>query len=57
EIADRREAIRAAVASLRAGDILVLAGKGHERVQIVGSEFRPFDDAAEARAALSEAES
>ena len=56
EIADRREAIRAAVARLKAGDVLVLAGKGHERVQIVGTESRPFDDAAEARAALSEAE-
>ncbi|MCC7015807.1 MAG: UDP-N-acetylmuramoyl-L-alanyl-D-glutamate--2,6-diaminopimelate ligase [Rhodospirillales bacterium] len=56
EIADRREAIRAAVARLEAGDVLVLAGKGHERVQIVGTESRPFDDAAEARTALSEAE-
>jgi UDP-N-acetylmuramoyl-L-alanyl-D-glutamate--2,6-diaminopimelate ligase len=57
EIADRRAAIRAAVARLAAGDILVLAGKGHERVQIVGTESRPFDDAAEARAALREADS
>jgi UDP-N-acetylmuramoyl-L-alanyl-D-glutamate--2,6-diaminopimelate ligase len=54
EIADRRQAIRAAVAALRAGDVLVLAGKGHERVQIVGAESRPFDDAVEARAALAE---
>jgi UDP-N-acetylmuramoyl-L-alanyl-D-glutamate--2,6-diaminopimelate ligase len=54
EIPDRRRAIRAAVARLRAGDVLVLAGKGHERTQIVGTEARPFDDAAEARAALAE---
>lgn len=56
EIASRREAIRASVAPLRKGDILVLAGKGHERFQIVGTETRPFDDAAEARAALREIE-
>jgi UDP-N-acetylmuramoyl-L-alanyl-D-glutamate--2,6-diaminopimelate ligase len=55
EIADRRLAIRAAIARLRAGDVLVLAGKGHERYQIVGTESHPFDDAAEARAALAEA--
>ncbi|MSP79519.1 MAG: UDP-N-acetylmuramoyl-L-alanyl-D-glutamate--2,6-diaminopimelate ligase [Rhodospirillales bacterium] len=55
EIADRREAIRAAVARLKAGDVLVLAGRGHERVQIVGTDALPFDDAAEARAALGEA--
>jgi UDP-N-acetylmuramoyl-L-alanyl-D-glutamate--2,6-diaminopimelate ligase len=54
EIPDRRRAIRAAVARLGAGDVLVLAGKGHERTQIVGTEARPFDDAAEARAALAE---
>ena len=57
EIADRRQAIRTAVARLGAGDILVLAGKGHERYQIVGAESRPFDDAAEARAAMGEIES
>ncbi len=54
EIADRRQAIRDAVARLGAGDVLVLAGKGHERVQIVGTESHPFDDALEARAALAE---
>ena len=52
EIGDRRQAIRAAVASLGAGDLLVIAGKGHETGQIVGAEVLPFDDSAEARAAV-----
>jgi UDP-N-acetylmuramoyl-L-alanyl-D-glutamate--2,6-diaminopimelate ligase len=56
EIGDRREAIRAAVAGLKPGDVLVVAGKGHEHGQIVGTEVRPFDDAAEVRAAVSEGE-
>ncbi len=54
EIADRGEAIRTAIAALEAGDILVIAGKGHETGQIVGSEIRPFSDTSEAvRCALS----
>ncbi|EME69201.1 UDP-N-acetylmuramoylalanyl-D-glutamate--2,6-diaminopimelate ligase [Paramagnetospirillum caucaseum] len=52
EIADRRDAIRAAVAGLQKGDVLVVAGKGHERGQIVGSAVLPFDDAEEALAAV-----
>ena len=52
EIGDRRGAIRAAVAMLQPGDLLLLAGKGHERGQIVGSAILPFDDAEEARAAV-----
>ena len=55
EIADRREAIRAAVRGLGVGDLLVIAGKGHEQGQIIGGETRPFDDAGEARAAVAEA--
>ncbi|MDD3837233.1 MAG: UDP-N-acetylmuramoyl-L-alanyl-D-glutamate--2,6-diaminopimelate ligase [Phenylobacterium sp.] len=52
EIGDRREAIRAAVAELAEGDVLVVAGKGHEQGQIVGSVVHPFDDVGEVRAAL-----
>ncbi len=54
EIGDRRMAIKAAVGDLAAGDLLVIAGKGHEQGQIVGAETRPFDDAAEVRAAVAE---
>ncbi|ACG78738.1 UDP-N-acetylmuramoylalanyl-D-glutamate--2,6-diaminopimelate ligase [Phenylobacterium zucineum HLK1] len=52
EIGDRREAIREAVAMLRDGDILVVAGKGHEQGQIVGGVTHPFDDVAETAQAL-----
>ncbi|WP_448191176.1 UDP-N-acetylmuramoyl-L-alanyl-D-glutamate--2,6-diaminopimelate ligase [Azospirillum sp. sgz301742] len=54
EIGDRHAAIRAAVRGLGPGDLLVVAGKGHEQGQIVGTEVRPFDDAAEARTAVAE---
>ena len=43
---DREQAIRRAVGVLQPGDVLLIAGKGHETVQIVGHEERPFDDAA-----------
>jgi len=43
---DRRKAIAAAIALARAGDVVLLAGKGHENYQIVGNERYPFDDAA-----------
>lgn len=52
EIGDRREAIRAAVADLRAGDVLVVAGKGHEQGQTIAGVVHPFDDVAETLAAL-----
>jgi UDP-N-acetylmuramoyl-L-alanyl-D-glutamate--2,6-diaminopimelate ligase len=55
EIGDRRAAIAAAISELRAGDILVIAGKGHETGQIVGREVLPFDDAMVAREALAAA--
>ena len=44
EIGDRGEAIRTAVAMMEAGDVLVVAGKGHETGQIVGAETLPFSD-------------
>jgi UDP-N-acetylmuramoyl-L-alanyl-D-glutamate--2,6-diaminopimelate ligase len=49
---DREEAIRRAVGEAGPGDIVLIAGKGHEDYQIVGRERRPFDDRAVARAAL-----
>jgi len=52
DLADRREAIRAAAALLGEGDILVVAGKGHEQGMTVGDVVRPFDDVAETRLAL-----
>jgi UDP-N-acetylmuramoyl-L-alanyl-D-glutamate--2,6-diaminopimelate ligase len=45
EIGDRAEAIAAGIAELREGDVLVVAGKGHEQGQIVGRDVLPFDDA------------
>lgn len=51
EIGDRAAAIDAAVESLGEGDILVIAGKGHEAGQIVGATVLPFDDGDEARRA------
>jgi UDP-N-acetylmuramoyl-L-alanyl-D-glutamate--2,6-diaminopimelate ligase len=53
EIGDRLAAIGAAIRELCGGDILVLAGKGHETGQIVGREVLPFDDALVAREALA----
>lgn len=47
---DRREAIRAALDSLREGDCLLIAGKGHEDYQIIGKEKRHFSDQEEIRA-------
>ncbi|WP_339915363.1 UDP-N-acetylmuramoyl-L-alanyl-D-glutamate--2,6-diaminopimelate ligase [uncultured Brevundimonas sp.] len=52
EIGDRREAIRQAIAIMGPGDVVVIAGKGHEQGQIVGPLTLPFDDAAEATEAL-----
>jgi UDP-N-acetylmuramoyl-L-alanyl-D-glutamate--2,6-diaminopimelate ligase len=49
---DRGHAIVVAVGLARAGDVVVLAGKGHETTQTVGGQLLPFDDRAEARRAL-----
>ncbi|MBI2585371.1 MAG: UDP-N-acetylmuramoyl-L-alanyl-D-glutamate--2,6-diaminopimelate ligase, partial [Rhodospirillales bacterium] len=54
DIGDRAEAIREAIKGLAAGDLLVVAGKGHERGQIVGNETRPFDDGRAVKDALRE---
>ena len=51
QIGDRKEAIYSAINQLSAGDALIIAGKGHEKTQIIGSEHLPFDDAQMARAA------
>jgi UDP-N-acetylmuramoyl-L-alanyl-D-glutamate--2,6-diaminopimelate ligase len=51
-VPDRREAIALAALAARAGDAILLAGKGHETYQIVGDEKRRFDDREEARRAM-----
>ena len=50
---DRKKAIRLAVAASRPFDTVLIAGKGHEDYQIIGSKTIPFDDVAEAKAALA----
>ena len=52
EIGDRRTAIAAAMAGLRPGDVLAIAGKGHEQGQIMGAKTRPFDDVDTVRSLL-----
>jgi len=49
---DRRQAIFAAVAMARPGDIVLIAGKGHEDYQILGDTTIHFDDREQAREAL-----
>jgi UDP-N-acetylmuramoyl-L-alanyl-D-glutamate--2,6-diaminopimelate ligase len=49
---DRRSAIEAAIAAARAGDVVLIAGKGHEQGQEVAGEKHPFDDRVVAREAL-----
>lgn len=53
KIADRREAIERAINEARAGDLVVIAGKGHEDYQIIGRETFHFDDKEVAREALA----
>ena len=55
EIGDRRAAIAAAIGELGPGDVLLIAGKGHETGQIIGGKVLPFDDAVVAREALAAA--
>jgi UDP-N-acetylmuramoyl-L-alanyl-D-glutamate--2,6-diaminopimelate ligase len=51
-IVDRREAIERAIEQAAAGDLLLIAGKGHEKYQQIGDRVLPFDDAQVARTAL-----
>lgn len=48
-VENRREAVREAARQSRGGDVILIAGKGHETYQIVGTEKRPFDDRKEAK--------
>ncbi len=50
---DRAKAIALAMTKARAGDIVVIAGKGHEKTQTIGRQVLPFDDVAVARQALA----
>ena len=52
-VVDRAEAIERAVAMAGAGDLVLVAGKGHEKYQQIGDRVLPFDDAAVAREALA----
>lgn len=53
EIGERGAAIEWAVRELREGDVLVVAGKGHEQGQIVGDTVHPFDDVEEVRKSIN----
>jgi len=54
EIGDRHDAIRSAIAGLGTGDVLLIAGKGHETGQIIGDRVVPFSDHEAVAAALKE---
>lgn len=55
-IPDRREAIGEAIRRAQPGDLVLIAGKGHENYQIFGKETRHFDDAEEAKKVIAELE-
>ena len=52
-IPDRRAAIGKAIELARPGDLVLVAGKGHEKYQLIGDDVLPFDDVAVAREALA----
>jgi UDP-N-acetylmuramoyl-L-alanyl-D-glutamate--2,6-diaminopimelate ligase len=49
---DRKAAIEQAIRSAQPGDLVIIAGKGHEKYQVIGDRTIPFDDVDVARAAL-----
>jgi UDP-N-acetylmuramoyl-L-alanyl-D-glutamate--2,6-diaminopimelate ligase len=51
---DRRAAIEQAIRSAKPGDLVIIAGKGHERYQVIGDRTLPFDDVEVAQTALAE---
>ncbi len=53
EVPGRKEAIARAIAAAREGDLVLIAGKGHEQGQVIGHETLPFDDVEVARAAAA----
>ncbi len=53
-IRDRREAIDRAIRTAQPGDLVLVAGKGHEKYQVIGERTLPFDDVEVARAALAQ---
>ncbi|MGE3956819.1 MAG: UDP-N-acetylmuramoyl-L-alanyl-D-glutamate--2,6-diaminopimelate ligase [Vicinamibacterales bacterium] len=52
-VVDRQQAIDAAIEAATPGDLILIAGKGHEKQQVIGSQTLPFDDVEVARAALA----
>src|SRR5262249_11168188 len=52
-VADRRDAIGKAIEIAQPGDVVVIAGKGHEKYQVVGDQVLPFDDVDVAARALA----
>jgi UDP-N-acetylmuramoyl-L-alanyl-D-glutamate--2,6-diaminopimelate ligase len=56
KIVDRRDAIAHAVNIAQSGDVVVVAGKGHETVQLVGSSRLPFSDVEELELAFAQKE-
>jgi UDP-N-acetylmuramyl tripeptide synthase len=53
-VPDRREAIASAISMAKIGDVVVIAGKGHEDYQIIGNRIIPFDDRTLARELILE---
>ena len=52
-VVDREQAIERAVREAAPGDVVLIAGKGHEKYQVIGDRTLPFDDVAVAKAALT----